>query len=488
MTEININTDVLVIGGTVTGLKVAEEIKNLDYKVDVLDNPADLKSLKGFAGDFTATLDGVDKKFGAIVTATDFSTRPLFESYNLTPSKKVVSQSDFEKLVTSGSLNGFKNVVFLTGFGQEGNPIVMERVFQGVLDLCKIDGVTTYVFVNNLKVASKGLERLFKEGRDQGAIYFKLSEMPEVTDDGSKVTYTDQVMRSEMELYPDLVVIEEEYTPSKHNKDLAEILNIKLAKDGLLQMDNTHRYPVETSRRGIFAAGTARNLMDNSAISVDSKALALKIKEFLGNGTIELPENFAVVDGDKCAICLTCYRCCPHGAIYWKQDEAVISPLDCQGCGNCASECPQEAIQLENFQDASMTAEIDGCFADETLPVIAFCCQNSAYEALSMAEQFGFEMPTSLKTIKVPCAGKIDSNYILKAFVKGAKGVMVLACHPGNCKSEHGNTYAAWRVKDIQEKLKVIGVDQEKLMFSTVASNMGTALYSTVIDFLEKNK
>lgn len=488
MTEININTDVLVVGATVTGLKVAEEIKNLDYNVDVLENPADLKSFDGFAGDFTATYNGTDKKFGAVVTATDFSTQPLFDRYDLTPSEKVVSQSDFEKMVESGSLNGLKNVVFLAGFGQEGNPLVMKRVFNGVLDLVKIDGVTPYVFVNNLKVASKGLERLYKEGRDQGAIYFKISDKPEVASDGSKVSYTDQVMRSEMELFPDLIVVEEEYIPSADNKDLASILNIKLEKDDLLQMDNVHRYPVETSRMGIFAAGTARALMNESDISVDSKALALKVKEFLGNGTIELPQNVAVVDGDKCAICLTCYRCCPHGAIHWQPDEAVISPLDCQGCGNCASECPQDAIQLADFQDRSIVDEIDKCFSDEKSPVVAFCCQNSAYEALTMAKQFDLDMPDNLKPIKVPCAGKIDSDYILKAFAKGAKGVLVLACHPGNCKSEHGNTYAKWRVNDIQNKLEVIGVDKDKLMFSTVASNMGSALYGTVKEFIEKNK
>ncbi|MCP3923309.1 MAG: hydrogenase iron-sulfur subunit [Desulfobacterales bacterium] len=488
MTEITINTDVLVVGATSIGLKVAEEVKNLDYNVEVLKSPQDLKGLKGFAGDFTATLDSGEKKFGAIVTATDFITKPLFESYNLSPNDKIISQSDFEKLTESDSLNGTKSVVFLAGFGQEGNPLVMKRVFKSVLDLCELEDVNPYVFVNNLKVASKGLERLYKEGRDKGAIYFKLLEKPEISEDGSKLVYMDQVMRSEMELYPDLVVVEEEYVPCIDNTNLACDLNIKIAKDGLLQMDNVHRFPVDTARKGIFVAGTARRLMNEDDIATDSKVVALKIKEFLGNGTIEVPQNVAVIDGDKCAICLTCYRCCPHGAIYWQQDEAVVSALDCQACGNCASECPQDAIQLEDYKDSSINSEIEKCFADEKAPVVAFCCQNSAYEALSMASEFDFEIPESFKPIKVPCAGKVDADYILKAFSKGAAGVAVLACHPGNCKSEHGNTYAKWRVEDIKSKLEVIGVDKERVLFSTVASNMASALYGTVKDFVNKVK
>jgi len=78
-----------------------------------------------------------------------------------------------------------------------------------------------------------------------------------------------------------------------------------------------------------------------------------------------------------------------------------------------------------------------------------------------------------MKIIEVPCAGKVDAEYILSAFVEGADGVMVIACHEGNCKAERGNTFAKWRVNDLYNKMEKIGLDKQRLKFATVASNMG---------------
>ena len=159
-----------------------------------------------------------------------------------------------------------------------------------------------------------------------------------------------------------------------------------------------------------------------------------------------------MVDEGKCTICLTCYRCCPHGAIYWESDKAIISPVACQGCGICASECPMDAIQIGRYTDDAMNGQVQEVLAEKGADpaIVAFCCQNSALEAGAMAEQFGMPLPAGLKTIQVPCAGKIDIEYILNAFAEGADGVLVMACHPGNCKSERGNTFAGWRVEDAQ--------------------------------------
>ncbi|MCF8107901.1 MAG: hydrogenase iron-sulfur subunit, partial [Desulfohalobiaceae bacterium] len=77
-----------------------------------------------------------------------------------------------------------------------------------------------------------------------------------------------------------------------------------------------------------------------------------------------------------------------------------------------------------------------------------------------------------LRLIEVPCAGKIDVETILRAFTLGAGAVVVLACHEGNCQSERGNTYAAWRVREMQKRLEALGFDDSRLVFATLASNM----------------
>ena len=58
------------------------------------------------------------------------------------------------------------------------------------------------------------------------------------------------------------------------------------------------------------------------------------------------------VDEDKCALCLTCLRLCPHGAVLVEPgaEAAKIMSSDCQGCGICAAHCPSHAITLPGYE------------------------------------------------------------------------------------------------------------------------------------------
>jgi quinone-modifying oxidoreductase, subunit QmoB len=209
---------------------------------------------------------------------------------------------------------------------------------------------------------------------------------------------------------------------------------------------------------------------------MDAENTALQVSELLGTGIREVPTGTRLEAG-KCTFCLTCFRCCPHGAIYWENESnTIISAVACQGCGICASECPMDAIQIDQFSDAEMHERIKAGTqqASGSPKIVAFCCQNSALEAGQMAREFKMVLPEGLQIVQVPCAGKVDLDYILTAFVEGADGVLVLACHAGNCKSERGNTFAQWRVHDAQRILAEIGMEPNKLRFATLAANMGS--------------
>lgn len=533
MEEITIATDVLVIGGGLAGARAAAEIADLGYKVILAEksaalgavqlNPGPLFGLNadeqktvanliqavsthaqvdvltetrvaafsGVSGDFTVTLasaaDTRQQKVGAVVIAADFSLKPLNAAYGLSLSERVVSQSELDTLLGEPAAKaglGGKVVAFLVGFGQEGNPLVMKRVMQSVADLAAIEDCTVYVYVNNIKVAADSLEKLYRQGRDKGAIYFKLSEAPQISSDGSAITYHDLVVRQDVELNPDLIVVEEGLLADDENRRLAELLRIDQDAWNFLQSDNVHRFPIQTNREGVFVLGASRAIQDLPAVWSDAENTAMAVKGFLGNGIKRVPKGKAVVDNGKCTFCLTCYRCCPHGAITWEAEsnKAVISPVACQTCGICASECPMDAIQIGGFSDTELKAEFLGNLAGGDPRIIAFCCQNSAFEAGQMAAQFKMALPAGLQMVKVPCAGKIDLDYILSALAEGADGVLVLACHEGNCKSERGNTYASWRVEDAQRMLEEAGYQKDRLRFATLASNMGKEFSNLLLD------
>ena len=63
---------------------------------------------------------------------------------------------------------------------------------------------------------------------------------------------------------------------------------------------------------------------------------------------------------------------------------------------------------------------------DEFQPqIVAFCCHYCAYAAADLAGSMRLEYPSSVKVIELPCSGKLDVLYVLKAFEDGADGVMV---------------------------------------------------------------
>lgn len=530
---IKLTTEVLVIGSGMTGVKTASEIAANGYKVVMIDqkaNPnqptgagvADLDGIEketldalldevtrsemievmtdtridgaaGVPGDFKVWLSGsddiVEKSVGAIVVASELVACPLHEAYGLTLSETVISQSQLEATLRDNpAAFAGKSVAFLLGLAQDGNPLVLERVLKSVLVMENMTETNAYVFAGDLKVAEDGLERLYLECRDKGAMYVKLAEKPSLTQTGANLTveYSDPVLQRKVELTPDIIVVEEAIGADQVNTALAEMLNIDMGSMGFLQTENVHRYPVDTNREGIFVVGGSRRAKKRYGAVMDAENAALRVHRLLGDGTVNVPVDKAVVDIGKCTFCLTCYRCCPHGAIDWTGDnKPIISTVACQGCGICASECPMDAIQIGEFNDTNMIDQVTRSIMEkkEASPkIVAFCCQNSGLEAARMAEAFGMPLPNGLKTVAVPCAGKVDIDYIMHALAEGADGVVVMACYNGNCKSEKGSLYAKWRSANAQEMLAAIGVEKARIHFATTASNMGADFSAVLMD------
>jgi heterodisulfide reductase subunit A-like polyferredoxin/coenzyme F420-reducing hydrogenase delta subunit len=534
--EIQMHTSTLVVGGGWTGIKAASELASAGYSVVLIDSGASiggqtspghltagtraelaslldavnndqrievlettrLVSLTGIPGDFRARLeqDGVilEKDIGAVVVAVEAESASMTESYGLNPGDKVLSQSRLEEVLASSGdkdlLLGHdaRDIVFLVGLRQEGNPVIMERAIRSAVEIQDSGKAQTTILVGNVKLAHDGLEALYKQSREKGVLYFKLREPPRISQNGSglRVEFFDGVLRDEVTLVPDVVVVEEATCPNPQLHDLEHILRIDTDPDNFFQPDNVHCLPVQSNREGIYVIGSARLPSSLAQGWADAHNAALAVRNLLGEGKKPAPKEKAKIHRGKCTICLTCFRVCPHGAIYW-DNRAVISPMACQGCGICASECPMDAIQLVEYADDQMEAQIFAATEQQVdAPrIIAFLCQNSAYEAAEMARLFGDALPQGLQMIKVPCAGKVDVDHILKAFQAGADGVLVFACHKDNCKSLRGNTFADWRVEDTRRMLEEVGLEKERLQFATIASNMPVE-FARIIREMEK--
>lgn len=79
--------------------------------------------------------------------------------------------------------------------------------------------------------------------------------------------------------------------------------------------------------------------------------------------------------------------------------------------------------------------------------------------------------PTSIRIIRVPCTGKVDTLHILRAFEKGADGVYVVGCREGDCHFNSGNFRAAKRVAQAAAVLETIGIGGERVRMCNLSSS-----------------
>ena len=82
------------------------------------------------------------------------------------------------------------------------------------------------------------------------------------------------------------------------------------------------------------------------------------------------------------------------------------------------------------------------------------------------------EYPISIKVIELPCSGKLDVKYVLRAFEDGADGVMVAGWLEGDCHYLEGNLNARRRVEYIQGLLTEIGLEGRRIQMINLSSAM----------------
>lgn len=117
--------------------------------------------------------------------------------------------------------------------------------------------------------------------------------------------------------------------------------------------------------------------------------------------------------------------------------------------------------------------------------IIVFTCENSGWLAAEHAAELCLTYPETAELIKLPCSGKIDVLFFMKALEK-VDGTIVLACQKENCKFLKGNVRAAQRVNQTQNLLKEVGIEEARVGIFYLAANMGHKFVEIVQDFYDK--
>ena len=76
--------------------------------------------------------------------------------------------------------------------------------------------------------------------------------------------------------------------------------------------------------------------------------------------------------------------------------------------------------------------------------IVAFCCNWCSYAGADLAGNNRLQYPADVKIIRVPCSCRVNPMFILRAFQRGADGVILCGCHPGDCHYTTGNCWTIW--------------------------------------------
>ena len=120
--------------------------------------------------------------------------------------------------------------------------------------------------------------------------------------------------------------------------------------------------------------------------------------------------------------------------------------------------------------------------------IVAFCCNWCTYTGADLAGISRIQYPPNVRVIRVPCSGRVNPFYVVKALQEGADGVLVSGCHPGECHYITGNLSARRKFAMLKNFLSYIGIDPERTMFSWVSASEGEKFAQVVTGVTEKIK
>jgi coenzyme F420-reducing hydrogenase delta subunit len=120
--------------------------------------------------------------------------------------------------------------------------------------------------------------------------------------------------------------------------------------------------------------------------------------------------------------------------------------------------------------------------------IIGFLCNWCTYAGADLAGSSRLKYPANLRVVRVPCSGRVDPQFVLKALERGYDGVLVSGCHPGDCHYSKGNFYARRRLMLLKQLLEYLGIEPERFHFDWISASEGQKFSEVVSTFTEQIK
>ncbi len=488
-----------------------------------------------------AASDGatVTEEAGAIVQASGFTTYDINKLPELGGGKSpsVVDQAGLERLVVEASKAGravqrpsdgaeVRSVVFVQCAGQRDDSgkhlpycsghCCNTSIKQAMYFKDANPAIDTAVIYTDLRTPGMG-EDFYRSGQKKGVTFTK-GAVSEVAVNGNtcSVKFKDLILNEEASIEADLVVLATGQVPNSGvNIDIPEeelgetkpvsILNLSYRQGKDLPqlrhgLTDSHFicFPYETRRTGIYAAGPVRRPMDMAQAVEDATGAAMKAIQAVENASLGRAAHprsgdlsYPIVRIEGCTQCKRCTVECPFGAI--DEDERrfpVFNESRCRRCGTCMGACPVRVISFENYSPDSVGSQIKAVDMPDEFSekprILVLACENDAYPALDMAGMQRNVYSAFVRVIPVRCLGSVNLVWITDALNGGWDGVMLMGCKHGDdyqCHFVKGSELANYRMSKIDDTLKQLGLETERVTTCSVAITDSTRVAQLINDY-----
>ncbi len=442
----------------------------------------------------------IEVEVGTIIVATGmkvFDASKITE-YGYTKYPNVITSMEFERLINAGGPTGGdlirldnmerpRRVAFIQCVGSRSqtrgkpycsNICCMNTVKDTILIKEHWPDIEVGVYYIDIRAFGKGFEDLYRKSRSYGVRYFRgLPGEIRQNGDGTLDLYVENDEGGVEKHTYDMVVLSVGFEPHESFDDLRQLLNLSKTSDGFLQEAHPKLQPVDAPTRGIFFAGTAESPKDIKDSVTQASGAVARACALMGKGKITVEAITSMVIDSKCTSCGICARVCPYNAIYVDKENkkpARVIEAACAGCGTCAAECPFDAIVMRHFTDEQIKAQIDALLSEDPMSkVVVFACNWCSYAGADFAGTSRLQYPASPRLIRTMCSGRVDADFVIHAFKKGAPVVLVSGCHFGDCHYIDANHWTAKRVEKLRKRLEKLGIRGERLQLEWISAAEG---------------
>jgi heterodisulfide reductase subunit A len=414
--EIRVTPVGLIIGGGISGMTAAIELAKQGFEVHLVerekelgghlrkihyllegDNPkerldalikdvmendkihvhleSEVAEINGFVGNFKSKIkhqNGKEEEIehGIVIVATGATEyKPTEYLYGKDP--RVMTQHELEEKIANGDFKA-KTVVMIqcVGARNEERPncarICCGQAIKNALKIKEISPETE-VYVLYKDIRSYGFkEDYYRKASEKGVLFINYEDgrKPQVVNGKGKleVTFWEPVIKQEVTIEPDFVILSAATIPNPDNKRVAEMLKVPLTKDGFFLEAHMKLRPVDFATDGVFLCGMAHSPKYIDESIAQACAAAARATTILSKPTLEMEGIVASVNEDLCSGCRICEYLCPYGAIEMKEkdDKLVAHVIEalCKGCGACGTACPTKAITMGHFTTEEIVAQV----------------------------------------------------------------------------------------------------------------------------------